>query len=240
MKRNIQAVLFDFGQTLVDSADGFRAAEKAAKELLFNDICSQIGPLQWEAFVSRYREIRKAFHARSRLSRTDIWRAVYETFGARPEAATLDRWERAYWKTVKVKTKPFPETREVLADLSRFYRLGLVTNTQGQKSGGSHRVALFPGIERFFEVIVVAGEGGVPPKPDRRAFRSALEAMHIRPDDAVYVGDDWRNDVCGARDAGLAPVWLKHHSVRRNWPDGNGTVATIADLRQLAPLLARR
>jgi len=27
----IKAILFDFGQTLVDAADGFRAAEKAAQ-----------------------------------------------------------------------------------------------------------------------------------------------------------------------------------------------------------------
>ena len=31
----IKAILFDFGQTLVDSADGFRAAETIAKEKIF-------------------------------------------------------------------------------------------------------------------------------------------------------------------------------------------------------------
>ncbi len=239
MERHIKAVLFDFGQTLVDSAEGFRAAEKTAKEVLYKDICRKIGPVQREAFVSRYREIRKAFHARSQLSRPDIWRAVYEAFGAQEDASGLNTWEQAYWETVKSKTKPFPETREVLAALSQAYRLGLITNTQGQKSSGTHRMALFPSLERFFEVIVVAGEGGVPPKPDRRAFQTALDAMNILPAEAVYVGDDWRNDICGARDAGLRPVWLKHRSVRRNWPDGTGAVVTIGDLRELAPLLAR-
>jgi len=239
MTGDIQAVLFDFGQTLVDSADGFRAAEKAAKEALFADMCDRGGALAWETFLARYREVRKAFHARSRLSRPDIWRAVYEAFGIGADASRLTAWERVYWQTVKLKTRTFAETTEVLAALSRTYRLGLVTNTQGQKSGGTHRIALFPGIERFFEVIVVAGESGVPPKPDRRAFQTALDAMDILPAGAVYVGDDWRNDVCGARDAGLRPVWLKHRSVRRNWPDGTGAVATIGDLRELAPLLAR-
>jgi len=237
VERNIKAVLFDFGQTLVDSADGFRTAEKRAKEILFKDICRKIGPVQWEAFLSRYREIRKAFHARSQLARPDIWRAVYGAFGAEEDASRLNTWERAYWETVKSKTNPFPETREVLASLSRSYRLGLVTNTQGQKSGGTHRIALFPGIERFFEVIVVAGEGDVPPKPDPRAFSAALDAMRIAPAEAVYVGDDWRNDVCGARDAGLQPVWLKHHSVTRNWPEGSGDVVVIDDLRHLLKTL---
>ncbi len=240
MKRDIQAVLFDFGQTLVDSAEGFRAAEKAAKEALFDDMCNRGGALRWEPFVARYREIRKTFHAHSRLSRPDIWRAVYDAFGLSVDGARLKDWERAYWQTVKEKTRVFPETKAVLADLSRAYRLGLVTNTQGERGGGTHRLSLFPDIEGFFEAIVVAGESGVPPKPDARAFRAALDAMQLRPYQAVYVGDDWRNDVCGARDAGLTPVWLKHRSVRRNWPDGNATVATIVDLSQLAPLLRRR
>ena len=61
--------------------------------------------------------------------------------------------------------------------------------------------------------------------------------MNILPAEAVYVGDDWRNDVCGARDAGLTPVWLKHHSVGRNWPDGTGKMAAIRDLRELTPFL---
>ena len=31
----VKAVIFDFGQTLVDSADGFRAAEREAQDRIF-------------------------------------------------------------------------------------------------------------------------------------------------------------------------------------------------------------
>ena len=233
MNRNIKAVLFDFGQTLVDSADGFRTAEKMAKETLFADIFGNQKAHRWDQFVSQYRAVRKAFHDRSNFSRPSIWQSVYERFGRKPKSRQLAAWERTYWETVKSKTRPFPETLQVLDALSRNYRLGLITNTQGQKAEGTHRIALFPQIERFFETIIVAGEGGLPPKPARRAFEAALEAMKILPAEAIYVGDDWRNDICGARDAGLQPVWLKHHSVRRNWPEGNGGVVVINDLRKL-------
>jgi len=215
----------------------YRACEKNAKEDLFQDMRAKGADLEWKAFVARYREIRKAFHARSQLSRPDIWRAVYAAFGIGADVSRLLDWERDYWQTVKSRTKPFSETTGVLESLSQACRLALVTNTQGQKSGGSHRIALFPAIERFFEVVVVAGEGGVPPKPDPQAFQAALDAMKIVPAEAAYVGDDWRNDVCGARDAGLQPVWLKHHSVHRNWPQVSADVPVIHDLRELAHLL---
>jgi FMN phosphatase YigB (HAD superfamily) len=57
--------------------------------------------------------------------------------------------------------------------------------------------------------------------------------MGLRPQEAVYVGDDWRIDICGARDAGLKPVWIKHHSVHRNWPDVGPFEPTITRLDDL-------
>lgn len=237
VKRNIKAVLFDFGQTLVDSANGFRAAEKTVKEMLFKDIFGDQKMQHWEEFVTQYRVVRKAFHDRSHFSRPAIWQAVYEHYNAEIKMQQLEKWELTYWETVKSETKPFPETLQILESLSRQYRLALVTNTQGQKAEGTHRIALFPQMGRFFEIIIVAGEGGVPPKPARRAFGAALEALRIPPGEAVYVGDDWRNDICGARDAGLQPIWLKHHSVRRNWPEGTGDVVVIDDLRELLEIL---
>jgi len=34
----IKAVVFDFGQTLVDAADGFRSAENAVQDRIFSDL----------------------------------------------------------------------------------------------------------------------------------------------------------------------------------------------------------
>ena len=69
-----RAIIFDFGQTLVDSADGFRAAEKIAKERLYGDLFPGAGSGQWEEFLDAYRRIRESFHAASRFSRPAICR----------------------------------------------------------------------------------------------------------------------------------------------------------------------
>ena len=53
----IKAILFDFGQTLVDAADGFRAAEKAAQAKLFANMSLTLH----EDFMANYRRIRKNF-----------------------------------------------------------------------------------------------------------------------------------------------------------------------------------
>jgi putative hydrolase of the HAD superfamily len=83
---------------------------------------------------------------------------------------------------------------------------------------GKHRIGRYPELALFFELIVVAGEGGIPAKPDPLPFRICLEKMGIAPEEAVYVGDDWRIDVLGSEAVGMHPVWLRHRLVRRNWP----------------------
>jgi FMN phosphatase YigB (HAD superfamily) len=60
--------------------------------------------------------------------------------------------------------------------------------------------------------------------------------MGVSADEAIYVGDDWRIDICGARDAGIKPIWLKHHLVNRTWPDVKETVPIFTSLNQLLDL----
>ena len=164
----IKAVLFDFGQTLVDSADAFRAAEKEAQLKIFADL-SLNSP---EDFLRSYREIRTNLHENSNFSRADIWQAVYLNYKRHPNLHRLEQWEREYWEIVESGTTIFPETENVLTELSANYHLGLITNTQGQMSNETHRLSRFPQLESSFDTIIVAGEAGIPPKPDQTPFLS--------------------------------------------------------------------
>jgi len=233
----IKAILFDFGQTLVDSAGAFRAAEKEAKDRLFSHLNLGPGELSRDVFLPRYRSIRKEFHQNSNFSRQAIWRAVCRNFNRKPDPDRFEKWEKDYWIKVGAGTTPFPEAIPVLEKLSRRYQLSLVTNAQGQKSSGNHRLALFPQLESFFQVIIVAGESGIPPKPDIEPFQSCLKQLNVLPNEAVFIGDDWRIDICGAKNADIQPLWLQHHSVKRNWPHVETDVPIITRLDALFDLL---
>ncbi len=216
----LKAIVFDFDQTLVDSAAGFREAEKEAETRIYQDIALE----SWTQFLADYRESRKDFHERSNFSREALWKAVYSHYNQAPDQGFLYNAERSYWETVKSETTPFPETIRVLEQLVAQFCLGLITNTQAQAALEKHRISLFPELERFFEVIIVAGEAGVPAKPNREPFLLCLQDLDVAPDEAVYVGDDWRTDILGAEAVGIQPIWLQHHSVTRTWP-----VAETAD-----------
>jgi HAD superfamily hydrolase (TIGR01549 family) len=228
----IKAIIFDFGQTLANSADGFRAAEKEAQAKLF----SNFGLTIQEDFMTNYRRLRKALHEQSNFSRKFLFHEVYYYYCLAPDEKMLELWETEYWETVKAHTSLFPEALEVLKFLNERYQVALITNTQGQKADGTHRISLYPELENYFKEIIVAGEGGIPPKPDPEPFRICLAKLKVAPEEAVYVGDDYRIDVCGAGDAGLHPIWLKHRRVRRNWPEVQTSVPVITSLEQLLDL----
>ena len=228
----IEAILFDFGQTLVDSSEGFRTAERDAQQNIF----AELDGCAWDEFIDRYRRTRKAHQDQSRFSRVEIWRTVYGDFDQEPDMGRLATWEREYWQTVNRLTTPFSETIRVLEELQHDYRLALISNTQGEAESEGHRLREFPKLTQIFEVIIVSGENGINAKPDPQPFRLCLEKLGIAPRAAAYIGDDYRIDIGGARDVGIQPVWLKHHSVTRNWPQIDTTVPVITSLDALLSL----
>lgn len=228
----IRAVVFDFGQTLVDSAGGFRIAEKRLQARLLAELPGTAP----EAFLEHYRRQRSEFQRQSDFSRKALSQAVLEHYGRESDPAAIEGWETDYWETVRGNTREFPEARGVLRNLKKSFSLGLVTNTQGEGRAGTHRLRDFPELIAYFDAVVVAGEAGVPEKPAPGPFRMCLDQLGCSPREAVYVGDDLRIDLCGAREAGMNAVWLQHRSTHRNWPKADNEFPIIGSLDELAQI----
>jgi len=80
------------------------------------------------------------------------------------------------------------------------------------------------GVGRYFDHFIVSGEVGYE-KPSLQIFEAALHACGAAPGECLHVGDDRRNDIWGARDAGV-----------RAWQFGYD----IKSFAQLADLLVAR
>lgn len=59
-------------------------------------------------------------------------------------------------------------------------------------------------------VMIAAAELGAA-KPQPRAYALASEAIGMRIEDCVLIGDNPTNDVAGARDVGMAAIYLDRH-----------------------------
>ena len=225
----IKAVLFDFDQTLVNSGDGFRSAEKQAQKKIFKDLAIT----SWDDFLSTYRRLRKQFHEESNLSRKALWEEVYWQYCRQSDSSILEKWENDYWETVKNHTTPFPEALSVLQNLAGRYKLAVITNTQAQAVSQKHRLLQMPDLTKYFEVVIIAGENDLPPKPGIRVFHKCLEILGVDRTEAIYVGDDWHTDICGVTDAGFQPIWIKNSLLSRSWPDKETSVPVITSLDSL-------
>ncbi|KAL8167804.1 hypothetical protein V2J09_009303 [Rumex salicifolius] len=60
--------------------------------------------------------------------------------------------------------------------------------------------------DHWFDAVAISAEVAAE-KPNPTIFLKACELLGVEPQDAVHVGDDRRNDIWGARDAGC-DAWL--------------------------------
>jgi putative hydrolase of the HAD superfamily len=80
-----------------------------------------------------------------------------------------------------------------------------------------------PPLDRISRRVVSAEVGWR--KPHRRFYESLIDACGCRPEEILMVGDDFENDIAGARAAGLQAVFLN----RRN-PVAPGEISSLKEL----------
>jgi putative hydrolase of the HAD superfamily len=88
--------------------------------------------------------------------------------------------------------------------------------------------------------VLVSSEIGER-KPSTGAFECLLHALGTEPPQTCYVGDDPRDDVAGAQDAGLQAVWIDWEG--REYPDNlpppSHRITALVELLALVPQCVR-
>jgi FMN phosphatase YigB (HAD superfamily) len=93
-------------------------------------------------------------------------------------------------------------------------------------------------IGRFFEKIVISEEVGWR-KPKPVIFTTAMDLMGIRPEEALYVGDNFRADICGAKGVGMDAVWLnsKNEAEDNLIPEPDFIIQSFPEIAVILPYL---
>ncbi|MEO7579570.1 MAG: HAD family hydrolase [Massilia sp.] len=141
-----------------------------------------------------------AFHLDLAALRRAALHAAFEAAGE--DSARLDAAMDLFLAARNAVT-PYPDVLPVLERLGRHALLGSISN------GNADLRAI--GLDHHFRVSLAAHQLGVA-KPDPAIFHAACAALDVAPHEALYVGDDPRLDVEGARNAGLRAVWLRRES----------------------------
>ncbi len=102
---------------------------------------------------------------------------------------------------------------DMLSALAQSARLGLITN--GPSWTQRAKIEQFR-LSRWFPTMLVSGEFGYD-KPDPRIFAAMLDALAVRAEDAIMVGDNPDADIRGAHAVGMRAVWVQHPHMQ--YPD---------------------
>ena len=129
---------------------------------------------------------------------------------------------------------PFDDSAEALAELSKRFRLGVITNCDDDLFARSNvRLGV------TFDWVVTAEQVGSY-KPSRRNFEVALERIGAAPERVLHVAQSLFHDHVPARQMGLSTVWVD----RRRGKAGFGATPpasvtpdlTVPDMRSLAEM----
>jgi HAD superfamily hydrolase (TIGR01509 family) len=91
-----------------------------------------------------------------------------------------------------------PGTREILLQLARQYRLGVISNSDG----GMENLLRRCGLGECFAGYTDSGRVGCE-KPHPAIFQAALQQLAAQPQHSLYVGDVYSVDYLGATRAGM-------------------------------------
>jgi len=120
------------------------------------------------------------------------------------------------------KAEPYPGAESLLASLKDAgLKLGVITDyTVGKKLSAL-------GLDQYWDVAVSADTlGHLKPEPD--AFLLAADELKIAPEQIIYVGNEYKYDIIGAKRAGMKAAHLSQKPV----PDSVADI-TFSDFNEL-------
>jgi len=162
-------------------------------------------------------------------ARAERFRALAAEAGWQCSPAEAGELSARYRKHYQRLRRPVPGAVEMVRRVSRSRPVGIVTNNQVAEQ--VEKVA-FLGLSKTIDFLVISEAVGAE-KPSPEIFRAALAEAHVRPRDAVMIGDSWANDVLGARGAGIRPVWFNRFGRPR---PTRHRVAEVRSFRPPAPV----
>ena len=245
LERVPPVLIFDLDNTLVDHTGALRRGLELVCERWPRLLRDHDFSTAHDAF-ERFNEALWKIYATGAITPADIRRLRFEqwfeylgvdsTDGDVPEALEASAH---YMEQYQESTRAYDGVHAMLAALRSRHRIGIISN--GFVTAQSRKL-IVSGLDDLIEVRVYSEEVGVQ-KPHPAIFEEALRRLGVTAGDALYVGDNFANDIAGAARAGLMTVWFNPpdddhpHEMPLVRPDA--VVGSIAELARLLGAAAR-
>lgn len=211
----IKGIIFDYGGTLDSGGDHW-------SEVIWKAWRKAMVPASKEEFREAYvwaeRELAKTRHIlpehnfldllriKMRLELEELTR-IKERAGENTESFKrhISDWAEETASECYRSAKSWVEkAKPLLQSLKERYPLVLVSNFYGNVE----TVLADFGLDRYFDKVIESAVVGVR-KPDPAIFALGVEALGLRPEEVLVVGDSLTKDILPAESLGCKTAWLK-------------------------------
>ena len=219
------AILFDLDGTLVDH----ESAARAGVEQWSTELGLPAG--QWPRWAEIERrwftrfERRQISHLGQRIERA---REFLNSPDLTEDEALL-LYER-YLDLYRENWRAYPDALPALqAALDTGAAVGILTN--GENSMQTDKLARTGLL--LDDLVVLAATDLQAAKPQPEAYHASLRRLRVQAAEAVLIGDNWANDVDGARRVGMSGVYLLRRGCVRDGacPPEEASISTLDQLR---------
>jgi putative hydrolase of the HAD superfamily len=127
------------------------------------------------------------------------------TLDLHPDSETFQRATIESIRAWQIHVPLDPDTIPVLQQLKNHYTLGLISNFD--HAPHVHQLLSDHNLTPLSDTIVVSDDIEIN-KPDPEIFHRALKSVDLQPNQVAYVGDSETDDIQGALNTGLHPIWI--------------------------------
>ena len=224
--RKIRALLFDFGGTLDGNGVHWRDRTYQFLQQVYPEIDRETFDRVDRAAVDRLIKGGSAPRLSLRETMDVIATGIYEALNL-----NLDVKDRYVDFFCEGAGEHLDRNRRWITTLRDRYRLGVISNNFGNTRGWCDEYSLSP----LLDIVVDSTVVGVS-KPEAEIFHAALTGLSTSPEDAIYVGDTYLDDVVGAKGVGMWTAWLVG-AEDKECPDASIVDVQLTELQELKAFL---
>ena len=202
----IRAIVFDLDDTLYDCLhENDKAVDDTvryvANELLHIDEVTVMKA--FEEGRDMVKDQLSAWDMAAQHNRVLYFQKMLEILGVSPFKYDLQVYNY-FWNNFLNKISIFPGALEFIDDMkARGIKIGICTDMTAHIQ---FRKIDRLGLTGRLDAMITGEEAGIE-KPNRRMFDMIATKLGVKNDEVIYVGDSYKKDVMGAKNAGMTPVW---------------------------------
>ena len=208
-KFRVKSLMFDLDNTLYDERQYFALA--------FQDISRYLAPL-CNAEAERLWAFLNAEFEEKGSQYPRFFEFILKKLGI--FSPVLDAEVLRLYESVGGTLTLYPDAQELLARLQGNTKMAIITN--GRVEAQSNKAKLL-GVAPYVDYICYARKlGKENEKPNPLPFLKTMDILGVSPKEAVYVGDDPKTDIAGARGVGMVAVRIIRGEMK-DVPNLNGS-----------------